>query len=328
MTAILIALNCGVYWFATSDPVASYTGAVLYGLIPYEVTHAGMQCVPLTSPTDMFCGTPDQVHAYYPGLPLPGTMTTIVSSMFLHGGLGHLAGNMLYLFVFGRALETALGRLSFVMVYLLSGVAAELGQTLWNTSAQFPMVGASGAIAGVMGAYLLLFPGAKVFSLFIIIPCRPRAFWVIGSWILLQFYLAWQVAGSGVQGGVAVFAHIAGFAAGMGLAYYAVGSEQIAKFRKMAAAFSSDAPISEGRRERVPVGARPEQTHVQAQMAPPAPAPGQQYVAPRPVPGQQYVAPPAMQQYAAPPPSPDQRYVTPAPPPAPDQRYVTPPPAT
>lgn len=280
-TAILIALNCAVYYFATSDPVANYTGAILYGLVPYELTHAGMQCVPLTSPTDMFCGTPAQVHAYYPGLPLPSTMLTIVTSMFLHGGLGHLIGNMLYLFVFGRALETALGRISYVMIYLLAGVAAELGQTLWNTSEQMPMVGASGAIAGVMGAYLLLFPSARVLSLFIVIPCRPRAFWVIGSWILLQFYLAWEVAGSGASGGVAVFAHIAGFAAGMALAYYAVGPEQIAKFRRMAVAFSSDAPISDGRRERVPIGARPDQTHVDAQTAPTS-APEQRYVAPPP----------------------------------------------
>lgn len=303
ITTILIALNCGVFWFATSDPISNYSGAILFGLIPYEVTHAGIQCVPVDSVNNMVCGTPQYIHSIYPGLTLPSTMLTIVSSMFLHGGLGHLLGNMLYLFVFGRSVEAALGRWSYLMVYLIAGVAADLGQTLWNLSSTVPLIGASGAIAGVMGAYLVMFPAARITSLFIIIPCRAPAWLVVGSWILLQFWAAWEAAGAGASGGIAVFAHIAGFSAGAALAYYAVGTEKIAEYREMARAFTSGAPIQRPDRERVAVGPGLQSAAAAQAMAaqgqPQAPAPGQPYVAPPP---QQYVAP-------APPPAP------PAPPP-------------
>lgn len=242
VTAGLITINCLVFFLATSDAASSTDGAIRFGLIPYELTHSGIQCVPLHSLTDMYCGTPTQIHQIYPTVTLPSTLITVFSSMFLHAGLEHLLGNMLYLFVFGRALETALGRWMFLLVYLMCGVIALVGQTLWDINSTVPMVGASGAIAGLMGGYLLLFPGARVFSLFIIFPCRPRAFWVIGSWIILQLVMAWEMAGAGAQGGVAVFAHIAGFAGGAALTYFLIGSDRIPEFRRMARA--ADGPIA------------------------------------------------------------------------------------
>jgi membrane associated rhomboid family serine protease len=150
---------------------------------------------------------------------------TIFSSMFLHGGILHLAGNMLYLWIFGNNVEDTLGHGRFIVFYLASGVAAALAQTLVNPASGIPMVGASGAVAGVLGAYFLLFPYATVLTLvifgffwrFIHLP----AIVVLGLWILLQLlsgYLSLNGTGAS-EGGVAFFAHIGGFLFGMALLF-------------------------------------------------------------------------------------------------------------
>lgn len=234
MTFILIALNVAIYFMASSNPIAAQNTAILYGVIPYELTNAGTQCVPSADLMTMVCGTTAEIQAMYPGLDMPPTWMTVASSMFLHGGLMHLIGNMLFLFVFGGALENALGKLSFSLFYLVGGVAAVLGQTLWDTASPVPMVGASGAIASVLAGYMVLFPSAKILSLFIIFPMRVRAFWVIGSWIFFQFIDAYVAAGEGVSGGVAVWAHIGGFAAGAALTYLIVSHDQIEEYRRNA----------------------------------------------------------------------------------------------
>lgn len=234
VTAGLIALNVLIYFMASSDPLAAQNTAIFYGVIPYEVMNPGTQCVPAKDMSRMICGMDAEIQAIYPGLELPATWLTIATSMFLHGGLFHLISNMLFLFVFGGALENALGRLSFSMFYLVGGVAAMLGQTLWETGGTMPMVGASGAIAGVLAGYLVLFPSAKILSLLIIIPMRVRAFWVIGTWIGFQFIDAYIAAGEGGSGGVAYWAHIGGFAAGVALTYLIIDKEQIAAFRREA----------------------------------------------------------------------------------------------
>jgi membrane associated rhomboid family serine protease len=154
-----------------------------------------------------------------PDLPLP--VLTIFTSMFMHGGLVHLAGNMLYLWIFGNNVEDTLGHTRYLVFYLLSGIAAALAQTLVGPSSVVPMVGASGAISGVLGAYLVLFPGARVTTLIILgfffrlvqIPAMV----VLGFWIVLQVLNGLGSFGS--SGGVAFFAHIGGFVAGMGLLY-------------------------------------------------------------------------------------------------------------
>jgi membrane associated rhomboid family serine protease len=142
---------------------------------------------------------------------------TIFTSMFLHGGLMHLAGNMLYLWIFGNNVEDSMGHVRFVFFYLICGVAAALGQALINPDSQVPMIGASGAISGVLGAYLLLYPHARVLTLvpfgFFSEIVRLPAVLVLGLWFVFQLFSSG--AARGAQGGVAFFAHIGGFIAGM-----------------------------------------------------------------------------------------------------------------
>ena len=142
---------------------------------------------------------------------------TLVTSMFLHGGWIHLIGNMIYLLVFGKGVERALGGLRFLLFYLLCGIVAALTQALTDPAATLPMVGASGAIAGVLGAYLVLYPFGQVFVFFWIIiffrVVAVPAILLLGFWFLMQLLSA-EGAGASV-GGVAVWAHVGGFIAGM-----------------------------------------------------------------------------------------------------------------
>jgi membrane associated rhomboid family serine protease len=154
----------------------------------------------------------------------PPAVLTIFTSMFLHGGPLHLGGNMLYLWIFGNNVEDTLGHGRFLVFYLASGVAAALAQTLVNPASGIPMVGASGAVSGVLGAYFILFPYATVLTLvifgffwrFIHLPAMV----VLGLWILLQFLSGYlSLSASGAEGGVAFFAHIGGFLVGMALLF-------------------------------------------------------------------------------------------------------------
>jgi len=145
------------------------------------------------------------------------TTLTMFSSMFLHGGWMHLIGNMLYLWVFGNNIEAAMGHVRFIVFYALCGVAAVLAQALPDTSSQIPMIGASGAISGVLGAYMLLYPMARVTVIIPIIIMLYRikipALLVLGVWFLMQLYSSLTTSSEG--GGVAFGAHIGGFIAGM-----------------------------------------------------------------------------------------------------------------
>jgi membrane associated rhomboid family serine protease len=154
----------------------------------------------------------------------PHPWVTIVTSMFLHGGMLHIGGNMLYLWIFGDNVEDTLGHGRFLLFYLVSGVAAALGQTLVSPTSSVPMIGASGAVSGVLGAYLLLFPHATILTLvtfgFFIKFLHVPALIVLGFWIVLQLINGYitvsaQSMGRGESGGVAWFAHIGGFLAGM-----------------------------------------------------------------------------------------------------------------
>ncbi len=142
---------------------------------------------------------------------------TVVTSMFVHGSWMHLIGNMLYLWIFGNNVEDAMGHARFIVFYLLCGVAAVFAQALPNPSSEIPMIGASGAISGVLGAYLLLHPHARVIVLiplgFFPYTVALRAAWVLGLWFAMQL-LNSLLAAPG-QGGVAFGAHIGGFVAGM-----------------------------------------------------------------------------------------------------------------
>ncbi len=191
---------------------------VEYGAIPYELTHPGDECG-VTSSANIACqgqegvsGSPPDQAPWY---------VTVFSSMFMHGSLLHLAGNMLFLWIFGNNIEDSMGRPRFAAFYLLGGLAAVIAQTLIGPDSTAPTVGASGAIAAVLGGYAVLYPRARVLTvLFIIIfftIVRLPALLVLGLWILIQ--VAYGAAGLaqpvGGSGGVAYFAHIGGFLFGL-----------------------------------------------------------------------------------------------------------------
>lgn len=152
--------------------------------------------------------------------PLSPELLTIFTSMFLHGGWTHLLGNMLYLWIFGDNIEDRLGHLRFLIFYLLGGVVAALFQVVFNPNSFVPMIGASGAIAAVLGAYLLEYPSARVRSLlflgyfvrFVNIP----AIIVLGMWFIIQFFNGFMsLSAYDAGGGVAYLAHVGGFIAGL-----------------------------------------------------------------------------------------------------------------
>jgi membrane associated rhomboid family serine protease len=146
-------------------------------------------------------------------------LATVFTSMFMHGGWMHLIGNMLYMWIFADNVEDSMGRLRFIVFYLLCGVAAVLAQALPNVASQVPMIGASGAISGVLGAYLLLFPRARVLVMiplgFIIKTHYLPAAAVLGFYFVFQVVMTAMTPAGG--GGVAFAAHLGGFAAGAAL---------------------------------------------------------------------------------------------------------------
>jgi membrane associated rhomboid family serine protease len=216
VTIALIAINVFVYFVLQKGGILSGpsdSGVVHYGAIPYEITHPGQQCD--ISPDGRFiqCG-----H----GLGGPSTIVTVITAMFMHGSILHLGGNMLFLWIFGNNVEDAMGHVRFAIFYLLGGIAALALQTAIQPNAAIPTVGASGAIAAVLGGYILLYPRARVvtviFIVFFFTILELPAMAVLGLWFLQQvafgyFDLANPAGGGG--GGVAYFAHIGGFAFGL-----------------------------------------------------------------------------------------------------------------
>ena len=197
VTIILIVLSSLIFLWQLSLGSRGFEAAVMsLGVIP--ATLLGGKTLP-------------------PELALVPPTLTVFTSMFLHGGWMHLIGNMLYLWIFGNNVEDAMGHLRFVIFYLLCGVAAVLAQSLPNMASTLPMIGASGAISGILGAYLLLYPHARVL---VLIPLgfysrlvHLPAMAVLGFWFVLQLI---STALSDPQaGGVAFGAHIGGFIAGM-----------------------------------------------------------------------------------------------------------------
>lgn len=179
------------------------------GLIPGELTHRLLSGTEVALGDGHFC-------------PLGGDaldLYTPVTSMFLHGGWMHILGNALFLWVFGNNVEDSMGRLRFLVFYLLCGLGAAATQVLADPASPIPMVGASGAIAGVLGAYLLLYPRVRVKVLFIwvifIQVISLPAYLVLVWWIALQLLSAHLSRLSAVSSGVAVWAHIGGFVTGL-----------------------------------------------------------------------------------------------------------------
>jgi membrane associated rhomboid family serine protease len=152
-------------------------------------------------------------------------LSSLVTSMFLHGGFLHLIGNMWFLWIYGDNVEDILGRAKYLLFYLTCGVAAGLVHVLFNSGSMAPTIGASGAIAGVMGAYLVKFPRSRivtlVFFFFFLTTVEIPATVILLYWFVVQFFSGWASFGRShlLQGGVAWFAHVGGFVAGVLLIY-------------------------------------------------------------------------------------------------------------
>jgi membrane associated rhomboid family serine protease len=261
LTVLLIVLNVVVFVWQTQFPTSGELervgltsgidqSALEYGAIPYRVTHPGeSECFLGTVPTgqqqvgqEIVCeGTPELRAAEgIVGEPLrdaTGATTTVpepvpldqaawwatvFTSMFMHGGILHLAGNMLFLWVFGNNIEDSMGRPRFLLFYLLAGITAVYAQSLVDTSSTVPTIGASGAVAGVLGGYALLHPQARVLTLiflvFFISVIEIPAVILLGIWFVLQFLPALgQTAVTDLAGGdgVAYLAHVGGFIFGL-----------------------------------------------------------------------------------------------------------------
>lgn len=194
VTVVFIAINALVFLYELMLMASGQIDVFFrnWAIIPYNLTH-----VPLAS--------------WY----------TVFTAMFMHGGWAHLLGNMLYLWIFGDNIEDKLGKPAFIIFYFICGIGATFAQVVIDPNSTIPNIGASGAIAGVLGAYLVMFPRARVdtlvmsrsFGRVVTIP----ALYVLGFWFVLQLFSGFGSLGVQTGGGVAYFAHIGGFVAGMAL---------------------------------------------------------------------------------------------------------------
>jgi len=201
VTILIIAINIFVFLHEISLGAQSDEFILTFGAIPFRLTHI----FPLLTR----------------GEPVSPIFKSMITSMFLHGGFWHVGGNMLYLWIFGNNIEDVMGHFRFIFFYLLCGVIAVYSHAAIDPMSQVPMIGASGAVSGVLGAYLIRFPRARILTLvplgFFVHMIRIPAIIVLGFWIVAQF-------ANGIfspQGGegVAWFAHVGGFIAGMILIY-------------------------------------------------------------------------------------------------------------
>lgn len=210
VTVALIGLNVAV-WLLLQGAGATLPLARTIcnlGLIPGELTG-------LLPPGTRFPMGDGLVCVTDPGR----QVSHLVTSMFLHGSWLHLLGNMWFLWLFGNNVEDSMGRTRFVVFYLLCGLAAALLQVAVTPSSGVPMVGASGAISGVMGAYLVLYPRVRVFAMvpigFLLTSVALPAWVMLAYWLVLQFVSGLTALGQSAGGGVAFWAHVGGFAAGL-----------------------------------------------------------------------------------------------------------------
>jgi membrane associated rhomboid family serine protease len=195
----LLSLNIAVFLYQLLSGPGAEDLIWEFGLVPYRLAHP----------------------SYYGWQSLPSAVLSPITATFLHGGLLHLGGNMLFLWVFGDNLEDRLGHWGFLVFYLLAGVVGNLAHTIVLADSRIPTIGASGAVAGVLAGYLRLFPQSRVRTLLLLGPfitiARVPALFLIGFWAVLQFLagLATLNPLAAQTAGVAYWAHIGGFAAGL-----------------------------------------------------------------------------------------------------------------
>jgi membrane associated rhomboid family serine protease len=214
MVYTIIALNVAVYALQVSrgDP---FTNG--FSTVPFEITHG----VDLVGDKTITVGGHSGVIHHYPG-PSP-IYLTLLTSMFMHGSPMHIIGNMLYLWIFGDQIEDLVGKLRFVLFYLCCGLAASAAQIACDPNSIIPNLGASGAIAGVLGAYLVKYPTNGVQVVVLRSLTTLPAFIVLGAWFGLQVWEQLNSRYGGAQGGVAYMAHIGGFVAGVVLVFLLSG---------------------------------------------------------------------------------------------------------
>ena len=194
VTIGIIVLNIFVFLWQVVSASGMEQVAYSYGAIPHYILSF------------------EKVQPIHPAI-------TIFSAMFMHGGLFHLGGNMLYLWIFGNNIEDRLGHLRFIVFYLFCGIVSAYAHAITDPDSLMPMIGASGAVSGILGAYLLLFPRATVYTLvflgFFVTTVKIPALIVIGFWAIVQLINGLISTGVARGGGVAWFAHIGGFLVGL-----------------------------------------------------------------------------------------------------------------
>ena len=202
--AILI-INVLVYFYQVSDPQLTYQWA----MTPKEITTG----VDIVSPVVM---TAEGENIEVPHVPGPSLIyLTLLTSMFMHGSIGHLLSNMLYLWIFGDNVEHRFGHIPFLIFYLISGLFASFAQILVSPGSVIPNLGASGAIFGILGAYMVLFPRNKVNAIVLYFVVSIPAIYVIGLWTVMQVFSVFDsLLGPQQAGGVAYMAHVGGLIAG------------------------------------------------------------------------------------------------------------------
>jgi membrane associated rhomboid family serine protease len=201
VTVLLIAANCFVYFFLQD----------------------GLWQLPTTGgdwPVDQYAAVPCEITSQCPATGPPSTIVTVFTSMFMHGSLLHLGGNMLFLWIFGNNVEDSMGPVLFLLFYVLGGLAADAAHVVSDVDSTIATLGASGAVSAVLGGYLLLFPRARVvtviFIIFFFTILELPAVLFLGFWILQQGLLAYfDLLQPAEGGGVAYFAHIGGFVFGL-----------------------------------------------------------------------------------------------------------------
>jgi len=246
VTVALILANIVVYLLAIRHGGTFFGGpddheVVKYGAIPYSLTHSGAHCAEFAQqtvagpePIGVFCNgqsLPDGSVAHVGAVGTIPAWQTVFTGMFMHASFLHIAGNMVFLWIFGNNVEDSMGQLKYIFFYLFGGIAALALQVAVDPSSTAPTVGASGAIAAVLGGYIVLYPRARVLTLIFIIlfftVIELPAWVMLGLWFLQQaiFGAVGLTNPTGGGGGVAYFAHIGGFAFG-GLAIRALATKR------------------------------------------------------------------------------------------------------
>jgi len=229
ITIALIAINVIAYLMEIRHGGSFFGGpsetvTVHYGAIPYELTNPGQHCDLATliegESTQSFVACTPNSQLAGTAASQPATWLTVFTSMFLHGSFLHIFGNMLFLAIFGPTVEDRVGRLRFTAFYLLGGLVALAAQTAVNPGSTAPTLGASGAIAAVLGGYILLYPRARVltlvFIIFFVTIIEVPAFYLLGFWFLEQLWFGAAGLATPLGGqGVAYFAHLGGFLFGL-----------------------------------------------------------------------------------------------------------------